>query len=663
MLPVPKYWLDKRTWWALLALAGFVFGAALALHHPLWPVGALVFFYLACVLFACCPGIWLLLVPACLPWLNFSPWTGWLMFEEFDLLMLGVFAGAYARLSWQARCEQAAFCPHLKPHERVFAGLVLALAVSGVTALLRGLEDAGGSAFGWFDGYTDPLNSLRAIKRLLFAILTLPLLRDEMKASRARASLRLAVGMGLGLACVTVVAFWERLAYPGLMDFSIVYRTTALFWEMHVGGGAIDAYLALATPFAFCGLLSTRRAWPKFVSLLLVALTAYACLMTFSRGVYLVAVLQFILLVVLSRFYRLSMTQAGTEPAVPARFWRLTGRGMRLLRWLALVMAVIASLVLGPDTFMGNRVTNTDRVIKQRLVHWHEAVALLRTRSDWALGLGLGRFPATYDLRAAGGEFPGGIRRHDGGPHGASYVELKGGPTKKQAGGLFALTQRVGIQPGVRYRVSMDVHVPAPILLSVRVCERHLLYDWNCQESLLRIDPVRGEWQHQSFQLSGPLFAASSWYAPRLGVLVITVVNAAGLVDLRNISLMAPGRREQLQNGDFARGLAHWFPAAQYYFLPWHTDSLYLEVLIERGLAGLVIFIGLMVFTFICLLFSPGRNLLSTYLAVSLFGALLVGLVSSLMDVPRVAFLFYFLSFFSIQLTGGLSRYRIVQDN
>ena len=50
----------------------------------------------------------------------------------------------------------------------------------------------------------------------------------------------------------------ERAAYPGLLDFSQPYRTTAAFWEMHVGGGAIDAYLALATPFAVWALISAR---------------------------------------------------------------------------------------------------------------------------------------------------------------------------------------------------------------------------------------------------------------------------------------------------------------------------------------------------------------------------------------------------------------------
>jgi hypothetical protein len=35
---------------------------------------------------------------------------------------------------------------------------------------------------------------------------------------------------------------------PGLTNFASDYRTSALFWEMHVGGAALDAWLMLSFP-------------------------------------------------------------------------------------------------------------------------------------------------------------------------------------------------------------------------------------------------------------------------------------------------------------------------------------------------------------------------------------------------------------------------------
>ena len=159
--------------------------------------------------------------------------------------------------------------------------------LTGLLALYRGFADAGGFAFDWFAGYGDALNSLRVFKSLGFALLFVPLLQHEIAYSRALASQRLATGIVVGLTVVTLAVLWERAAFPGLLDFSTHYRTVALFWEMHVGGAAIDGYLALTTPFVVWALVSAHRPIPWAGAAALALLTGYACLTTFSRGVYL----------------------------------------------------------------------------------------------------------------------------------------------------------------------------------------------------------------------------------------------------------------------------------------------------------------------------------------------------------------------------------------
>ncbi|MDB5893281.1 MAG: hypothetical protein JWQ88_812, partial [Rhodoferax sp.] len=73
---------------SLIACLCFFAGGTLAWHHPLVPVLALAAFYGLTVATAWRPGLWLFLVPAALPMANFAPWTGWLLADEFDLLML-----------------------------------------------------------------------------------------------------------------------------------------------------------------------------------------------------------------------------------------------------------------------------------------------------------------------------------------------------------------------------------------------------------------------------------------------------------------------------------------------------------------------------------------------------------------------------------------------
>ena len=77
----------------LLATVSTAAGITLALNHPLCPLGMLVLLWCLVVLEFGVPGAWLLLVPACLPFMNFSIWTGWIVFEELDIVLLAVLPG------------------------------------------------------------------------------------------------------------------------------------------------------------------------------------------------------------------------------------------------------------------------------------------------------------------------------------------------------------------------------------------------------------------------------------------------------------------------------------------------------------------------------------------------------------------------------------------
>src|SRR6185295_8312262 len=104
---------------------------------------------------------------AFLPVLNFAPWTGWVLFDEFDLL-----AGVTVAL-WLPRREDAAGLA--LPHRRA-AWIIGLLAVSYAVSAVAGLLP-----FGTFDqsalaGYYGSLNSLRIAKGFLWPLLLLPIL-------------------------------------------------------------------------------------------------------------------------------------------------------------------------------------------------------------------------------------------------------------------------------------------------------------------------------------------------------------------------------------------------------------------------------------------------------------------------------------------------------
>ena len=677
----------------LVALLALAVGAGLAWHHPLAPVVALYAFLLWCAAVAWWPGIWLFIVPAALPLLNFAPWTGWVVFEEFDLLLLGVAAGAYARLAFATRATREKPAP--TPRDRAaFVVLAALFGALGVASLVRGVWAAGDVSFGWFQGYADPLNSWRVFKSLLYAALVWPLLRREIGIGAAAAARRLASGMLVGLAVVALAVAWERMVYPGLWNFTSAYRTTALFWEMHVGGGAIDAYLALATPFVAWALWSSRSPLRWVAAAALALLTGYACLTTFSRGVYAAVAGSLALLGLLLAGQRvdgemrasalralwtgvlLLCTAACLALAFDA--WRYAGAGTVLLglglvplvlkrwmppiRWrpaaalaLALALALEVVAVLGLGSYMRERMAASDHDMGSRLMHWRNGLGLMRGPADWILGIGLGRLPAAYARAVPGQEFPGDVQFvRSGTGQGSGSVRVFGPKTQSDLHGLLALTQRVALRPVLPYRVAFDVRAAAKADVYLRLCEMHLLYPRNCQVALVRVTPGDPEWRRVTVRLRGPLLDTGQAWTPRLGVFSLAVVNAGGVAEFDNVSLVEPDRTEALANWDFSQGLARWFPAAQGYYVPWHIDNLYLEVLIERGVPALLAFVLCMGFALWRLVGAGGRATpIAPFLAASLCGALCVGGVSSVMDVPRVAFLLLLLTLFAVEVTCG----------
>lgn len=675
----------------VVAALAFVAGAGLAWHHPVAPAAVFAAFLLCCAVVAWRPGIWLFIVPAALPMLNFAPWTGWLVFEEFDLLMLGVAAGAYAHDAFAAQAARRESDPG--PSDRAaFVGLAVLFGATGVVALVRGMSMAGGFSLGWFQGYADPLNSWRVFKSLQYAALVWPLLRREIQAGATLAVRRLGSGMLVGLAVVSLAVVWERVAYTGLWDFSSPYRTTALFWDMHVGGAAIDAYLALATPFVAWALWTSRSPLRWSAAAALALLAGYACLTTFSRGVYLGVAGSLMLVGLLLarqrvdrdvrasvlRVLRVGALLLGTAACLALAFdaWGYAGAGLVPLgagfvllvqkrrrapiHWrsaatlaLALALALEMVAVLGLGSYMRGRFALIEHDRGSRLAHWRNGLGLMIGPADWVLGIGLGRLPEAYARGVPAQEFPGDVQFVRSGPdRRAGSVWLLGPKSRPRVPAMFALTQRVGLRPVLPYEVAFDVRATTQSDLYVRLCEMHLLYPRNCQAAFVRVPPGEGEWRRVAVRLRGPLLDVGHAWAPRLGVFSMAVLNAGGAAEFDNISLVGPDRAEALANRDFSRGLARWFPAAQGYYVPWHIDNLYLEVLIERGVPALLAFVLCMGFALRRLVGAAGRAVpIAPFLAGSLCGALLVGAVSSVMDVPRVAFLLFLLSLFAVEIT------------
>jgi hypothetical protein len=102
--------------------------------------------------------------------------------------------------------------------------------------------------------------------------------------------------------------------------------------------------------------------------------------------------------------------------------------------------------------------------------------------------------------------------------------------------------------------------------------------------------------------------------------------------------------RDVIANGNFADGMTHWFFTSDRYHLPWHIKNLALDVLFDQGAIGLALFALLVIAAAWRVAFGAAAgNPLSPWLAAGMAGFVVVGMFDSLVDVPRLAFLFYWL--------------------
>ncbi|MDE2614298.1 MAG: hypothetical protein KGL78_12715, partial [Burkholderiales bacterium] len=588
------------------------------------------------------------------------------------------------------------------------------------------------------------------------------------------------------LAGVALFVLWERLAYTGLLNFSSDYRAVGPFWEMHVGGAALDVAVVMLMPAAFAGLADERRGWRWVLAALVAMLGFYAALATFSRIVY-VAVPLVALVWLLHRRRAGHAIALGASAAWIAGFallaaWLFAGSGYRgvlallgcvalvlpargllagpsatgrlpgaalgvvlamaavaltlllpkgaylgyALAWFAgaaglllqsrrglprelgatlllgglvgslvalagvaihwggspaapaaagasaaLVLATVAAVrsdhalwpaawrwqasvlagmaavaaVVGAfagGAYMEDRMSQVEQNRIEREAHWQAALDLLHG-SDWMLGKGLGRYWAEQMMSPRDEDQTGDYRwlPPGAGPGGPAVV-LSSGRHILGSGEELMLSQRVARPGPGPATLRFEVLAEQGVRIDSAICSKFLLYASDC---LARYQPVEGRpgtWQTIEMTLVGNRPTAGPWYAPRLTVFDISLGSNARKVELRGLTLHDSSGRELLRNGDFARGMAHWYFTSDRYHLPWHAKNLAVHLLFEQGLLGLAAFllaslVALWRVTFGAAAGHPAAAML----AAGLVALGVVGAVDSVLDMPRVAFLAY----------------------
>lgn len=311
------------------------------------------------------------------------------------------------------------------------------------------------------------------------------------------------------------------------------------------------------------------------------------------------------------------------------------------------VSAIVVVFTAG--AYMSNRFATSQEDLAGRIDHWRAGLSLMRSTSEWAFGKGFGRFPREYFFGVPDNAFPG-RHKFTADADGNRYVTLTGPNHVLGFGELYRFAQRVRPARQAPFVIALDVRSETEAGLHLEICEQQLLYNASCAIAEVPVHPTHGRFQRLTARAIGDI-GESAWYAPRLAFFSVALSTRLNSVDIDNISVVGSSGRELLANGSFDEGGRSWFFVSDRYHLPWHIKSMYLNVLFEEGWAGVALFMLALMVAFHRLLISPARrHVLAPYLASALIGFLVVGLFDSLLDVPRVAFLFYLLLITSLFL-------------
>lgn len=581
-----------------------------------FPVGQLwlaIGFAVYAVLLLKFPRLWLVVVPAAMPLLDLAIFSGWYFFDEFDALVLLT----VANLLWRQRLRVEDFRVGW-PLAIVLSILIVSYIVS-IAIVLIPWPVIDGNAFA---SYYSPFNAARIAKGFVWPLLLLPYLNQAINSSSSTGRY-LVSGLLLGLFGVVLVSLYEHWLFVGAFNFGSDYRIIGPFSSMHTGDGHIDLWLAVTIPLIVAPFLRHWNIGWRLAAPVLAGLAFYVLLATISRGPFLATGVAI--------FFMLCSF---------ALVWALRGRFAKTLLLYPMigVLLAVAAVPFVVPTQLGNRFKLTGDDFQARMSHFREALAIRDSGAvtQW-FGMGLGTFPKTYEQRHVG---PYPLARYSFDGYGRQrFLTLN-------AGDNLYISQKVDAAPETRYLFSFGYRTrDSKAALAVSVCEKWLLHSGRCSRNYYRLTATDGKWIQYSAIIDTKEVGSPPGSIGNLSKRPIRIAMWSGhsgdALSLDDFALVTPDGRNLIKNGNFNDTNDYWFWTVDNH-LPWHTKNLAVNVLFDQGwlgMAGVILICGLCLVALARAVWA-GRSEAVPWIG-AMIGYLVVAVVASPFDQPRLAMLFY----------------------
>jgi hypothetical protein len=323
--------------------------------------------------------------------------------------------------------------------------------------------------------------------------------------------------------------------------------------------------------------------------------------------------------------------------------WQVTRESTTALG-LGLVCAAGVAVALNAS-FFKERTTSSSGDLQARAVHWRTTIGTgSETLTNAIIGNGAGQFFTRYATSSNTRDKPASfwLSQDERG----AVLRLVSGKYQSGFGELIRFTQRLDVPAHQRFTVVLNVAPSTkPVVVEVGVCEKVLLFNAGCGGARVEIPAaqfVNPQILEVKMQLSEmPMFLPQVW---RPLIVSFGLETAAAQLDVRSIQILDDLGRNVLRNGDFADGMNHWFHTTESYHLPWHAHNWALAAWFDAGLLGLgawilyLVAMAVATSTGLRSAATSGHRLRAATMVGGVAGAMAVGAVDSLIDIPRVTF-------------------------
>jgi hypothetical protein len=286
------------------------------------------------------------------------------------------------------------------------------------------------------------------------------------------------------------------------------------------------------------------------------------------------------------------------------------------------------------------RLSQSSQDLAVRQAHWVDGLAMRNggILTD-VLGMGVGRFPERHYWSSREPL------------HAASYTLKRDGAARylRLAEGATLYIEQIVPRPEIgALSLSLDWRGSpgqAPPVLAL--CEKWTLTSLACASVQTAAavasagdgkSPAVGAWQPLRLKFDASALASTT-RAFRAPLKLALLTPAKGTLDITNVQLSTALGDQLLINGDFAKGMDHWFFATDV-DPPWHLHSLPVAVLFDQGWLGVAawLVVGLLALGSGAALLWRGQAQVPAALA-ALAGFAVSGTLNTLVDAPRFLWL------------------------